>query len=131
MTSGGATRGHPEKRETLWLLAASPTIWAGHLMVSYVTAAVWCAKFAGPDGSLGPVRIAIGVYTLLALAGIAAVGRSSWRRHRSGDPQVPHDADTDLDRYRFMGFASLLLSGLSAIAVLYAALTAVFIRTCR
>ena len=44
-----------------------PTIWAAHFLLCYVTAAIWCAKVAGPDGSLGGVRVAIAVYTVLAL----------------------------------------------------------------
>ena len=61
----------PETRESLWMLAASPVIWAAHFLLVYVTAAVWCAKFAQPGDSLGGVRTAIAVYTVLALAAIA------------------------------------------------------------
>ena len=34
----------PEEKESLWVLTAAPTIWAVHLLLSYITAAVWCAK---------------------------------------------------------------------------------------
>jgi len=43
---------------------------------------------------------------------------------------VPHDADTPEDRHRFLGFATLLLSGLSAVAVIYTALVVVVFRSC-
>jgi hypothetical protein len=79
----------------------------------------------------GALRTAIGVYTLLALAAIAAVGRRGLRRHRHGRAELPHDADTPEDRHRFLGFATLLLSGLSAVAVLYASFVAIFIADCR
>jgi hypothetical protein len=37
----------PEANESLWLLVASPVIWAAHFLLCYGTAAVWCAKVAG------------------------------------------------------------------------------------
>ena len=43
----------PEQDESYWRLASAPVIWALHFLLSYATAAVWCAKVAGPDGALG------------------------------------------------------------------------------
>lgn len=120
-----------ERNESLWRLVVSPTIWATHFMLSYVTAAIWCARYTTRDGSLAPVRTAIIVYTVLALAGIAWNGWNGWRRHRFGDAAVPHDDDTPEDRHRFMGFATMLLASLSAVATIYASLVVVFVRTCR
>ena len=74
--------------------------------------------------------MAIAVYTVLALAGIGIIGWVGYRRHSYGTPTLPHDADTPEDRHRFLGFATLLLSALSAVAVLYAALVVVFIGSC-
>src|SRR5687767_11521418 len=45
-----------ETNQSLWLLTASPVIWAAHFMLSYITASIWCAKLAGPDKSLWEVR---------------------------------------------------------------------------
>jgi hypothetical protein len=126
-------------RGSLWLLTVAPTIWAAHLLLCYVTAAVWCAKFAPPAGSLDGVRTAIAWYTAGALVGIAIVGWEGFRRHSypsstlgaGGTEATTHDLDTPDDRHRFLGFATLLLSGLSAVAVLYAALAATFFETCR
>ena len=120
-----------EKNESLWILTVSPTIWAAHFLLSYLTAAVWCAKVAGRDGSLGTVRVAIAVYTVLALLGIGITGWIGYRRHSFGEGETPHDYDTPEDRHRFLGFATLLLSALSAVATLYVALAAVFLGTCR
>ena len=120
-----------EEKDSLIALAISPTIWAAHFLLSYCTAAVWCAKVAGPDGALGAARTAIAAYTAVSLAGIALVGARGWRRHRIGDGSVPHDDDTPEDRHRFLGYATLLLSGLSAVGVVYAALAAVFVGDCR
>ena len=119
-----------ERNQSLWMLTASPAIWSVHFVACYATAAVWCAKFAGADQSLTPVRIAIAIYTLVAMIGIAIAGYSGYRRHRYGPATVPHDFDTPEDRHRFLGFATLLLSALSAVATLFVALTAVFLETC-
>lgn len=120
-----------EKHESLWWVPAGPMVWALHFLACYGTASVWCAKYAHPDAPLTPIRITIGVFTALALIGVALIGWSGYRRHKLPGGAVPHDADTPEDRYRFLGFATLLLSGLSAIAIVYEALAAVFIGSCR
>lgn len=119
----------PQTRENLWLLTFGPAMWAVHLLLSYVTAAIWCAK-ATPQGPLGGVRGAIGVYTALALAGIVATAWRAYRRHRLGHSPAPYDQDTAADRHRFLGFATLLLCGLSFVATLFVALPILFIRSC-
>lgn len=120
----------PERRESLWRLAISPAIWAAHFLLCYITVAIWCARVVGRDGLLGDARTAIAAYTTLALISIGVVGWQGLRRHRYGTATLPHDHDTPGDRHRFLGFATLLLSLLSAVAVLYVALAAVFIGTC-
>ena len=119
-----------EKNQSLWLLTAAPVIWAAHFLLSYITASLWCAKLAGPSGALTSVRMAIGVYTVLALAGIGIIGWVGYRRHSLGRAELPHDEDTPEDRHRFLGFATFLLSALSAVAVGYAALVVLFFRSC-
>jgi hypothetical protein len=119
-----------EENESLWLLLASPMIWAAHFLLCYGTAAVWCAKVAGYGGPLATTRVAIAVYTALALAAIAVIGWVGYRRHSFGSSDLPHDDDSPEDRHRFMGFATLLLACLSGVAVIYASLVAVFIDTC-
>jgi hypothetical protein len=118
------------RRDSLWLLTIAPAIWAVHLLVSYSSAAVWCAKFVPPGAPLGGVRTAIAWYTVVALAGIAIVGWEGLRRHRHGTEATTHDLDTPEDQHRFLGFATLLLAGLSMVAVLYVALAATFFETC-
>jgi len=150
---------HPEHRESLWMLAASPTIWAAHFLLCYATAAVWCAKVGGALGggtggelgsgagggledapaamlggglltSFGSVRVAVAAYTIVALIGIGVVGWRGLSRHRRGGADVPHEEDRPEDRHGFMGFATLLLSALSLVAIIFVALTAVFIDSC-
>jgi hypothetical protein len=116
--------------KSLWWLTVSPTIWAAHFVLSYATASIWCGKVVGLGGSLWEVRVAIAIYSVLALAGIAVTGWIGYRRHSYGDAALPHDADTPEDRYRFLGFATLLLSALSGVATVYAALVLFFFRSC-
>lgn len=131
MTARSTSRGAPERPLHLWGLAAAPTVWALHFLLSYGTAAVWCAKVAGRDASLAGARVAIAAYTVAALAAIGAVGWSGLRRHRLDGEPAPHDDDTPQDRHRFLGLATALLAALSAVATLYSALAVAFFRSCR
>ncbi|MFD1331721.1 hypothetical protein ACFQ4O_06870 [Methylopila musalis] len=126
-------------RANLITLVAAPTAWAAHFLVSYVVAAASCAK-AMPDArvftgtawpDLTPARIAIGVATLLALGVIALSARQAWGHWENGDAEPPYDDATRDDRQQFLGFATLLLCGLSALGVIFVALPAVFIGDCR
>jgi hypothetical protein len=120
----------PEKQESLWFLAAPPLVWAAHFLLSYVTAALWCAKLSHRFGGFGPARSALFVYTGLALLGIVWLGFKGYRRHRSAEKAAPHAEDTAEDRHAFIGLATLLLAGLSAIAVIYSGLPVLFIGSC-
>lgn len=120
-----------EARQPLWIVPGPLVVWALHFMACYVTAALWCGRVAGRLGSLGVPRTAIAIYTVIALLAIAAIGWRGYRAHASGAGEPPHDEDTPEDRHRFLGLASLLLSGLAAVAVVYSGLTAVFIETCQ
>lgn len=120
----------PERGESLWMLTLSPGIWAAHFLASYLTAAIWCAKVADRSQPLGAARTAIIVYTLAAVAGIACTGWVGYRRVSFESEHMPHDDATPLDRHRFLGFATLLLSALSAVATLFVAAVILFVKTC-
>jgi hypothetical protein len=120
-----------EHREMPWLLPAAPGVWALHFMASYITAAIWCGKVAGPSASLTTARSAIALYTLLALAAIGFIGYAGYRRQHSESATPEHDDDTPHDRRWFIGFSTVLLAGMSAIAVCYAAMTLFFIEGCQ
>lgn len=116
----------------LLAMIVSPTIWAIHFLLCYVTAAIFCAKAQGPLTDLGDVRLWIGFLTLLALAGITCSGARAVRQGGFGyDETAPHDAATLVDRRRFLAFATLLLCGLSFVATAFVALPALFVETCR
>ena len=142
-------------RHSLWRLIAGPATWALHFLLCYVTVAIHCAK-AVEDAPLGGSRIALWIYTLLAIAIIAAFGWRGWRAHRVGERPLPHDVEpqdsgihdarshgatahgasshdaaTATGRNRFLGFVTLLLCVLAATAVGYTAFAILVIGTCR
>jgi hypothetical protein len=120
-----------ERAESYWRLVSAPAIWAAHFMLCYGTAAIWCAKWASPGGPLGPARTAIALYTAAALVGITVTGWIGWQHHLFRGATLPHDFDSRGDRHRFLGFATFLLAGLSALATIYTALAAMLVDTCR
>ncbi len=120
-----------EQRENLWRLIVSPILWAVHFLGCYIGAAVYCAKVAGPLVSLGAVRLGIVGLTLVAATGIVLNGWGGWKRYRYGAEPVPFDSDTPEDRHRFLGFATVLLAGLSLVATLFSGSVALFFEDCR
>ena len=119
-----------DKPATLWILAAPPTVWAAHFLLSYVTAAIVCAKATRSVAAVAPAQLAIVVYTVAALLAIAWLARWGWRQHAEGGKALPHDDDTPEGRERFLGFATFLLSGLVAVAVIFLALSVALVGTC-
>ena len=118
----------PKQIESLWTLFTAPVVWALHFLICYVLAAVWCAKRG--DTGFGVVQGGIAAATLLALAMIVLSAWLAWRQWGFGSQDPPHDDPTAHDRTLFQGFATLLLSGLSFLAVLYVALPLLFIDGC-
>lgn len=121
----------PERTESLWRLTGGPVVWSAHFLLSYVTVAVWCAKASSRAAPLGDARLLLAAYTVAALALIVFFGWRGFRQHSLGKATLPHDEDSAQDRHRFLGFATLLLCGLSFVAVLYVAIAIVLIGTCR
>ena len=68
--------------------------------------------------------------SLVALGLIVLSAWLAWRQWGFGTAEPPHDDPTAQDRRKFQGFATLLLSGLSFVAVIYVALPALFILEC-
>src|SRR5688572_14595640 len=122
-----------EKHDSLWWVAAPPGVWGAHFVLSYATAAVWCAK-AGPDASLLVARVAIGAYTALALVAVGGVARRGFAQYRSLPREATKETE-ELDspevRHHFLGFTLIALSALSALAISFGAMAAVFIGSCR
>jgi len=122
---------YPEKRDSLWWLAAAPGVWALHFLASYATAAVWCAKHGAP-ASLDAARALIAAYTALGLIALAGLARRGVRHYRAGAEHAPDTGrDTSEARHQFLGFTLLSLAALSGLAICYQALAAVFVGSCR
>ncbi|MER8483312.1 MAG: hypothetical protein EOR30_00870 [Mesorhizobium sp.] len=120
----------PKEIETLWTLFTAPVVWAAHFLVCYIGAAVYCAKPELVGLSFSAVRAGIAAATLIALSLIALSAWLAWRQWGFGTDDPPHDDPTRRDRTLFQGFATLLLSGLSFIAVIFTAMPALFLTEC-
>jgi hypothetical protein len=120
----------PKEVESLWTLFTGPIVWAVHFLICYVGAAIYCAKPGLFDVDFGAVRAGIAAATSLALGAILLSAWLAWRQWGFGADDPPHDDPTRHDRTLFQGFATLLLSGLSFIAVIYVALPALFLTGC-
>lgn len=114
-------------RVTLWTLIVPPTTWAAHFLFSYLWAAVSCAKLG--VWARFPTAFAIG--TLAALLVILGAGLIAWTQARTPGTPAPHDTGTDSDRLRFLAYSTLLLSGLSFVAVVFTALPVIVLGDCR
>ena len=121
----------PKEIETLWTLFTAPIVWALHFVICYASFAVICAKGDAAWFDIGTLRLALAGITMLALAMIVASAWLAWRQWGFGIEDPPHDRPTDKARTLFQGFATLLLSGLSFVAVIYGALPLLFIHGCR
>jgi len=119
-----------EKHQSLWLLVLSPCIWAAHFLASYAGAAVWCSSMEDRAKSVDVMRIWILLFGLVALVVVGVVARIGWTKYKLAGGEPPFDKDSAEDRHRFLGVATVLLSGLSAIAIIYVCLSQLFIRNC-
>lgn len=116
-----------ERRVTLWTLIVPPTVWAVHFIFCYLWVAVSCAKY----GNFARFPLAFAAGTIVALAIIVASGAIAFVQSRTpGDPP-PHNESTGIDRTRFLAVATLLLAGLSVVAVLFTAAPALMLTDCR
>ena len=120
----------PKEVESLWTLFTAPVVWALHFLACYIGAAIFCEKPGFLNANFDTLRIAIGLLTLLSLAMIALAAILAWRQWGFGAGDPPHDDPTRRDRLLFQGYATLLLSGLSFVAVIFTALPVLFITEC-
>lgn len=120
----------PKEVETLWTLFTAPVVWALHFVCCYSAAAIFCEKpgFLGHD--FDNLRMSIALLTVLSLGVIVLSAALAWRQWGFGTGDPPHDAPTREDRLQFQGYATLLLSGLSFVAVIFTALPTLFITEC-
>lgn len=120
----------PRQIETLWTLFTSPVVWAIHFLACYIGAAVFCEKPLLFANDFNNLRIGIAVATIISLCMIVFAALLAWRQWGFGSGAPPHDNPTRRERMLFQGYATLLLSGLSFIAVIFTAMPALFITEC-
>lgn len=118
-----------QPRERLWVPVAAPIIGAVHFMFSYTTAALWCGRI-GSAGYGVDLEVVVGVYTIVALAGMGLLFIHGFRRHRYQLPVRTHDDDTPEDRRHFMAWTTMLLAGLSMLATAFIAMGIVVAGEC-
>ncbi|PVA05564.1 hypothetical protein [Thalassorhabdomicrobium marinisediminis] len=113
---------------SLWKITFGPLVWAVHFVATYGLTALTCAK----GWPLDPLRIGVGVGTVLALAGILWLGWGAWAQWDTlRDREWENDAPTDEDRHQFLGHAAFLLSIISFIGVVYVALPILLFGSCQ
>jgi|TARA_R110000751_G_scaffold117872_1_gene218171 hypothetical protein len=118
-------------QDNLWTLIAAPTIWGFHFLSSYGLSAFRCAPNADPFEQIAGTRLTIGLVTLLSLGLIGLIVRRSWREWRADGGGFRNNQDTPAARERFLEFSTLLLAGLSFVAVVFEALPVLLIGDCR
>lgn len=117
-------------KSSLWMLVVPPTVWALHFLFSYVYAAVHCAK-SGSAEVIVDIRTGIAAATVVALLLVVAFGYIAWAQSRIQGDLPPYQDSTDEDRLRFLAVSTLLLAGLSFVAILFTALSAFVFEDCR
>ena len=121
-----------EEADSIWRITFAPLVWALHFVTSYGATAVWCAKLAGPGEPIPFLRLGIAALTAVALAMIAWVAWRAWRQWDfTVDWDYVHDQGASEDRHEFLGHAAFLLAIVSFIGVVYVAMPALFIESCR
>jgi hypothetical protein len=116
----------------LWRVIAAPIVWALHFLFCYIYGAVYCEK-AGRSAALDGPTFAIVSATVVALLIIGASTLSFLRvRGRSlTDNDFEFEHNTPEERHRFLSHVALMLSVLSAIAVIYVAIPMLYLTSCR
>jgi hypothetical protein len=140
------TRYASTRMTVLWLLLLPFAIWGAHFLAAYVVTAIQCAKSSDPAAAIPTVRWIVTGLTLAALAGLVGTlryGRNYCRRESSADPEngvgpgvnngdSPRAGNVPvIDQVRFVWALLLMMSALSALAILYAAAVVFFFGDCR
>lgn len=118
------TTGH----EPLWVPVVAPAIWSVHFMLCYTMAALWCGRFSSTP-SFG-LRTPIAIVTVVSLAAIAVFFHHGFKRHRYALSNRSHDDDTPEDRDHFVAFTTMLLAGLSLVAVVFETVAIAVVQRC-
>lgn len=108
-----------------------PTVWALYFLVAYVVAAVVCVK--DPE-AIDTARVALAVtggLCVLAVAASGALAGMSWRRDLAHAGEGRLSDASEVSRRAFLAFATVLLDGLSVVAIVFTAAPLLLAGTCR
>ncbi|OGB26109.1 MAG: hypothetical protein A3I66_13595 [Burkholderiales bacterium RIFCSPLOWO2_02_FULL_57_36] len=115
-------------RNSLLSLVSAPIIWAVHFLLSYVIVSLVCSS--GGTGAwvagITASEASIGALTLIAVALLVYIGIVNYEKWR----HARRSALTGDDMSRFFALCSVLLCGLSAIAVIWIAFPAFILSPC-
>ncbi|HEY0845723.1 MAG TPA: hypothetical protein VGE12_10160 [Noviherbaspirillum sp.] len=107
-------------RDRLISLISAPLIWAGHFLLCYVWVSLACAFGWKAIGT------PIAIFTLLALTLLAYTGWVNYRKWT----QTRHSNPPDADLRAFFALNSMMLCGVSAIALIWVAFPAALLPPC-
>lgn len=112
------------KLDHLASMVAGPVIWSVHFVVCYVLVSLACSLGWSTPGVAGMnfAELGIALVTLAALGLLGYTGAINMRKYR--------DAGADNDVSRFVALNSLLLCGLSMVAMVWVAFPALVLPTC-
>lgn len=108
-------------------LAAAPLIWAAHFVICYVLVSLSCMLGWGRMAlGLNPAEIGIALVTLAALALLAFIATMSYERYR----YFQADSSPGEDIGCFIALNSVLLCGISTVALIWVAFPALMLPVC-
>jgi hypothetical protein len=112
-------------RQRLWIPVIAPLTWSCHFTVVTIVAALSCGRF-----SVSGYRLTMVLTTVLALVVIGSCLGYGIKLLRFSWPDDSHDADTAEDRRKFLGYTTVILAGLSAIATVYSTIALFVVGGC-
>jgi membrane protein YdbS with pleckstrin-like domain len=119
---------NPLKRNSLLGMVSAPVIWVVHLAASYVAVSLICAGgYTEPlFYGIGAAEAIVGAVTLAAVALVVYIGAVNYRRWR----RTPRQETVDHGMSRFFTLCSVLLCGLSVVAIFWVAFPAFILPSC-
>lgn len=121
----------PFRGRALLPMVIGPTVWAFYFLVAYAGAAIVCERWPASLDTARWILLAIGILAASGVALTSTVAGISWRQDLARIDHGGTGDDSTAARRAFLAFATLLLGGLSVIAILYTAAPLLLSGTCR
>lgn len=114
-------------RESLAGMIIAPLLWALHFVLVYGLVAIGCAF--GLDRVV--MRIAVGILTVLALAGIVGVGVGNRQRWQAAKAEERESGEERPRPEHFLALNAVTLAGLFFIATVWVTMPVYLLPLCR